>query len=288
MNYFSAVGFVAWVGLVGIVAPSPLDVRWAEALLLLATFVLVPLAVCDLPLPFRGILFLAACALVQSFRLEPSLSAGLWSMPWLCATAFISLVGLKRAVFDHRALPELTKDLAFVFLSVGGVWTAAARFGICPLDFQPIIVFLTGIHFHFAGFALPLIAGGLAAQQHSLIARCACVGTVAGVPLVAGGITATQLELGHGLEMLAGLFMAASAILVALCCLKQSRDIHGSRIIHVLTGVCLIAGAALASLYALRFVVPLGWLDIPFMRATHGSLNAVACTLGLIAVNRRP
>lgn len=45
--------------------------------------------------------------------------------------------------------------------------------------------------------------------------------------------------------------------------------------LFLLSGVSLFFGMALAAIYALRaFVLPLPWLDIPWMRALHGTLNA--------------
>jgi hypothetical protein len=50
-------------------------------------------------------------------------------------------------------------------------------------------VLLTAIHFHYAGFALPLLTGLAGRALGGRIARIASLGVIAGVPLVAFGIT---------------------------------------------------------------------------------------------------
>jgi hypothetical protein len=89
------------------------------------------------------------------------------------------------------------------------------RFGFRPLDFDPVIVLLTAIHFHYAGFALPLVTGLAARRLDSGTARLAAAGVIAGVPLVAIGITSTQLKAGPLIESLAAWVLAAAGILTA-------------------------------------------------------------------------
>jgi len=54
-----------------------------------------------------------------------------------------------------------------------------------------------------------------------------------------------------------------------------------------LAGFSLAFGMILAGLYGLRFNLSLAWLDIPWMRASHGSANALGFRLaGVMAWNR--
>ena len=81
-----------------------------------------------------------------------------------------------------------------VYLPIGGAWLVASRLGIQPLGFGDTIVLLTAIHFHFAGFAAPLLAGfaGRAVrdrQTASQVVALAATGIILGTPLVAAGIT---------------------------------------------------------------------------------------------------
>src|SRR2546422_171098 len=57
------------------------------------------------------------------------------------------------------ALPEACFAAAPLYLSVGGRGLVISRLGATPLGYLEPIQLLVGVHFHFTGFALPLIAG---------------------------------------------------------------------------------------------------------------------------------
>ena len=64
--------------------------------------------------------------------------------------------GLSRAV---QTVFKQMFDAGLVYLAVGGGWTVLAWGGLRPLGFAAPIVLLTAVHFHYAGFALPLLTG---------------------------------------------------------------------------------------------------------------------------------
>ena len=166
-----------------------------------------------------------------------------------------------------------------IFLAVGGAWMFADRLGLSPLGFAPLIVTLTAVHFHYAGFVLPVITGlAIRRAESSWMARGAGWGVVAGVPLVAVGITATQLGFGQALESVAGLILALSGLLTAALHLRlglRPEEPLGARCLWMIAGCSLVSGMALAAFYALRFFVPLPWLSLPWMWAAHGTINAL-------------
>ena len=94
------------------------------------------------------------------------------------------------------------------------------RAGLRPLGFPDLIVLLTAVHFHYAGFALPVLTGLVARVLGGPAAGAACLGVIAGVPLVAIGITDAQLAPGilppRLLELVASAITAASGLLVGL------------------------------------------------------------------------
>jgi hypothetical protein len=89
------------------------------------------------------------------------------------------------------------------------------------------------------------------------------------------------------LETAAALFLSAAGISAGVLQLRLSgrraaRPI--SRVLWGISGVSLIGAMVLSALYGLRFVH--GWegLDIPWMRAWHGTINAFgACLCGVAA-----
>ena len=81
-----------------------------------------------------------------------------------------------------------------LYLPVAGGWLVIYRLGIQPFAFGEMIVLLTAVHFHFAGFATPIIAG----MSGRVLARrdyprnvfgLSVFALVAAMPLVAAGIT---------------------------------------------------------------------------------------------------
>jgi hypothetical protein len=269
--------------------PSPRDPEWGALLLLFAALVLVPLGL-RLAEPTRlsrlALLLQlpAALLLAASTALPEGPTAALLAAPWLATTALVSFDGLLRAWRRRfRPLDALCRDAAFLFLAVGGGWTVLSRAGARPLDFDPAVVLLTAIHFHYAGFVLPLLAGLAARDTAGWAGRAACAGVVAGVPLVAAGITAAQLGFGALLECAAALLTAAAGVLAAglhLGLAARKDRPAAARALWNLAALSLLAGMALAALYGVRSILPVSPVDIPFMRATHGTLNAIGFALG--------
>ena len=154
-----------------------------------------------------------------------------------------------------------------------------------PMGFDPVIVFLTAIHFHFAGLILPILTGLAAQKRPGILANVACLGVLGGVPLTAAGITASQFRAGPWLEVFAATWMAVSGLLTAILHVKilfLSKNWSGKWLFGV-SSAALATGMLLAFLYGIRSVVPTPGLDIPWMRALHGSLNSIGFAgIGLV------
>jgi len=290
-------GGVVWLGLVFWSVADLRTPAWSAALLTFAALVLVPLAL-DLArepgeagvvprlLVITGWLQLPAAFLLTVSCLQPTgrLAAGL-ALPWIILTGLIAWSGglriLRRGLKPHWAL---CRDAGMLFFAVGGVWTLADRLGLHPLGFGSDIVQLTAVHFHFAGLVLP-VASGLVVREFasSRIAATAGWGVLAGVPLVAVGITSTQLGRGPAMEFFAALVLAASAMIIAVFQLRlaaQKRWPAKVRVLWSIAGMALVFGMSLALLYSARpYVMPLPRLDLPWMRALHGTANALGFAL---------
>jgi hypothetical protein len=147
------------------------------------------------------------------------------------------------------------------------------------------MVLLTAAHFHYAGFALPVIAGVLFREMKSgVLPAVGAAAAIAGPPLVAAGITASQLGAAPVFERIAGVTMALTGALVALLHLRLSGNRRYPPIVRLIwsvAGVVFIVGMALGAVYALRGALPAGIFapDLSFMTAYHGSMNALGFTL---------
>ena len=110
------------------------------------------------------------------------------------------------------------------------------------------------------------------------------------IPLVAVGIMATRFGADPAIECAAALAMSFSGIWFALIRLKVLWRANHSvawRMLQSLAAALFLIGMTLAALYGLRAYVPIPAITIPFMRATHGTLNVIAITVMLFALTGR-
>ena len=224
----------------------------------------------------------ASLLLAMAFREPQGWTATMFAAPYLAATMAVALWGLLRA-WQHRRGPmgDLCIDVGMIYLAVGGYWAVLDRAAAQPLGFDPAIVLLTSVHFHYAGFALLLLTG-LAAQPGDRLSQVNCIAVVVAVPLVAIGITATQLAFSPVIECLAAWGMALGGLLTATQYFRLAFQGRWPVLMHGCW--CLVAGSLvfsmwLAALYGSRSFVPIPWLDIPWMRALHGTANSVGVGL---------
>ncbi len=297
------IGAALWLLAVILLHPSPFHLRWGIALLLLSPLVIVPLGLWlvadEQPYGFEARLWRwiatlqlpAALALMLAFILPNGWRAAMLAMPWLIVTLMIAWCGLVRVWRRGvRPLAELSVDAGLIYLAVGGVWAVLSRYGARPLNFDPVIVLLTAIHFHYAGFLLPLLTGLAGRALKSRTAHRAALGVMLGVPLTAMGITTTQLGFNHAMESLAALITACAGLLTAWLHFRLAMQPQVTRLVRslwLIAALSLAFSMTLAMMYGLRFYVPVAWLDLPWMRALHGSANALGFGLaGVIAWGR--
>jgi uncharacterized protein (UPF0548 family) len=282
----AALGLAAWV--VGLAVVQP---EWAAALLLLGALV-VPLGLALLDdlgellhrfglsrsLPWMHLL--SAVLLIVSFAYPVGPRAGALVLPWLLFTGFVALLGLARLLGGGwRSAAGIGTSAGLIFVAVGGAWVVASRWGYGPMGFGEAIVLLTGVHFHYAGFALPILTGLAAGALRRTRARLAVVGVVLGVPFVAVGITVGREV--HVVELAAAWFLGLACLLVVvlqaeLAALTPSRP---ERLLLGVSGLALLAGMSLTAVYALGTFRESAWLEIPTMARWHGTLNALGFAL---------
>ena len=299
-GWAATAGGAGWFAAVAWLRPSPFETAWAQALLLLAPLVPVPL-ILGLARPdpeeprsptllWRAAVALqlpAALSLGAAHALPRGFAAAALAAPWLGVTALIALHGALRLARRWRRggpdlLPGLAVDAGLVYVAVGGGWAVLDRWGVRPLEFEPVIVLLTAIHFHYAGLCLPVLTGLAGRAVGGRAAGAAAAGVIVGVPAVAAGITATQLGLGPALEGAAAWATALAGLLSASLHLRlasRSGPPAAARALWALAGAALGASMVLAGLYGTRALFPVAGLDIPWMRALHGSANAIGFAL---------
>lgn len=293
------VGGAVWILAVAVWHPAPRDAPWGVCLFLLSPLVLIPLglslAAAD-PERLPANLWrwavrtqpLTALLLLAAFLLPAGPLAAALTLPWLATTALIALSGLARA-WNRRFWPleTLCVDAGLAYLVVGGVWAAIARSGARPLNFEPVIVLLTAIHFHHAGFVLPILTGLAARRLGGPLARATAVGVVVGMAAVALGVTLTYLHGPRLVETASVWLLALSGLLAAGLHARLAASAGLSAPVGALWALAALSLAfsmILAALYGTRHYAPLEWLDIPWMRALHGTANGLGFGLaGMLA-----
>ena len=285
--------------------------------LMLAPAVIVPLglalAASGSASRARGALPLAYRAAVMLLPVDVLASGLGWARPpghrdaMLCAAVHLVVCGLVatfgltrllsrvragglRALFTASRVPELAVDVGLLLLPIGGVWLLASRASASLLGFHEPVVTLTAAHFHYAGFAAPVILGSvgrlfaLAEGATSLAYRIATFTVCAAIPLTAIGITTT-----HAVEATAAVTLACGMLVVCalLLAVVPRRAAARSRIaaaLFAIAGTALLGTMGLAATFALtssagRQSTFSGPLSVQTMIDLHGGGNALGFAL---------
>jgi hypothetical protein len=106
----------------------------------------------------RWLRFPAAISVLASFLFERGIGATALVLPWFFVGCLVGCRGLLFLVSPTRK--DLKTDCvvaSFFYPLIGCAWLIASRFGLNPIGFHEPVVLLTAVHFHFAGFAAPLM-----------------------------------------------------------------------------------------------------------------------------------
>ena len=288
----AAGGLVVWLITLLLNTSDSAPAELIHKVLLFAVLVVVPLGLSTLQ--DRSSLYktlvlvqpVAALLTVTSFYFEKGITSATLASAWLILNILVAFHGLARFISrGFHGIEELSIDAGLLYLPVAGAWLVIYRLGVQPFGYGEVIILLTAVHFHFAGFATPIIAG---MNGRVLVGRdyphrlfiFVVFAVVMAMPLVAAGITFSPwlgfigaLLLTVGLMMLALLTIGWVGPLIAPV---------GWRILLWVGAISSCAAMVLACLYSYSLATHTLILTIPRMAATHGVLNAfgfVTCSL---------
>jgi YndJ-like protein len=271
--FFPVLIWLAWVMLLG---PVFRQNQWECLLIMFAAIELVPKGLRMLGLPQKEWYALLAAGLCAAYFFT-----GYWflALPYLLWAAWLTI----REAGDIILLKR-RQLLDFVRVFALGYWTIGALFAVfyladfSPLSFDPVIVSLTGSHFHVAGFALAVLVYKLIQLRPTGITRFLGWATLAGMPLVAAGITLTKLGFSAVLEQVSALGFGLFVLILIwqqIALSFRSEDSKATRLLWFSGAICLLFGVTLDGLYALRFQIPMQWVSIPNMKIWHGTVNTL-------------
>ena len=295
----AAADFVLWLALLFMTTSDSASTELIHKIVFFAVLVVVPLGLALVPPPsdnsFSFWLYnvavvlrsYAAALTVISFFLEKGALAAALVCGTLIAYIMIALYAVTRLIArgGPYPLPELSIDAGLLYLPVAGVWLVVYRLGEQPFGYGETIILLTVVHFHFAGFAAPIIAGMngkvLASTEFpQRIYAFAVFGIIAAMPLVAAGITLSPV-----VGLIGTLLLSIALLLLAVLTIGWIRPVierRSNKILLVLAALSSCSAMVLASLYAYSIATHTLILTIPTMAMTHGIVNAfgfVTCSL---------
>ncbi len=277
----AAAGAVVWVGLVMAPLHPNYGVGTIEKLFLLAPLVIVPLGLrLTGPVAPGGRALLFAIPLVASFLFPQGWLAALLAAPWVVFTVWCGLTGLWRFWKGaYRDPVETCFAAALLFLPVGGMGLAQSRLGMTPLGYGEPVVLLVAVHFHYAAFVSPIMAGAVLGRMAGgerlkwLVAVSASFGS----PILAAGYTLFV----PAVRLLGATLLVVALFAVALLTLAELPAVR-PRLAQVLLGISAVSVVA-AMLYATAYAVAdffgTVWIAIPHMARTHGYWNALGFSL---------
>ena len=178
----------------------------------------------------------------------------------------------------HAGIRHAT-DAAVGFLAVGAVFAVTDRLGIQPFGFSAAIILLTAVHFHYAGFVLPL-AGALAwTRRPTRWLELALGAVVVGIPITALGFFGLPVA-----NWMGAMLTAAGGFGIGLATLAIARTLARTAavVLGVVAGMSLLIAMPLAAAYATGTLVGATWLGMDTMARVHGGLNALGFGLPVI------
>lgn len=189
-------------------------------------------------------------------------------------TGIIALYGLHRFLCrGFTNIEEFSIDLGFMYIALGGGWYFAYVANI-DTGFTPLLTWLTGIHFHYSAFLLPVFIG-LLGRIHKPRSYSFFTGLLLAAPMVVAiGITFSRwIELFSVLLYIVGL---AGMIVIAW------RASYAKRTQKWLV-VTSFTSLGLTIMFSLLYVLGNGFgltsITIEFMLRFHGVLNCIIFAL---------
>ena len=288
----AAGGVVVWLITLLLTTSDSEQTELVHKIVFWAVLVILPLGlsvVADESALYKIVVFaqpVAALFTISSFFVQKGVLSAVLASAWLILNLLIALFGLLRLTksgFHH--LEELSIDAGLLYLPVAGAWLVVYRLGVQPFDYGEMIILLTVVHFHFAGFATPIIAGMcgrvFAHRNHPRkVFGFSVFALVAAMPLVAAGITFSPwIGLVGALLLTAGLLMLA---VLTIGWIRPLITSPASRALLLIGAISSCAAMVLACLYAYSLATHALIITIPGMAMTHGLLNAfgfVTCSL---------
>ncbi len=288
-------GGVVWTALAAAVALRVAHLTTIELLFLLAPLVVVPLglelvvrvapeheflplerAVWKLQLP-------AALCVAASFWISPGRAAVLLVLPWFCVGCLTGVIAARDFLLGgFKSLDSACTIMSFLYLLVGCAWLVASRLGMMPMGFQEPIVLLTAVHFHFAGFAAPLLALAVRTKLKIENTRVRFFSNIIAAGVLAGpGLLAAGFVIGPRTKLAMALTVACSEAGLALYFLAAIRNLRPrlAQTFVAISAASVLGAMLLAAAWAIGEFPLQPFVHLDEMARYHGTANGLGFIL---------
>ncbi len=205
-------------------------------------------------------------------------------VPWFLVCWVVGALGLRRLLrWGLFGTSQSIIGWCFILLAGGGCWYFAARLNQPLLGFFEPWKTLTAIHFHFAGFAIPLSYALFTARlEQRQVARAgmmrnALMVYLFGFVLVAAGISGFV----H-FDKVGAILMAGASFVVIAVSLIERRHLAQGKLSEALLALSAVAGVSALTLGVLYPFRAGPFTDFQTMASTHGIMNAFLWTPSVV------
>lgn len=189
---------------------------------------------------------------------------------YLLFTFVVAVYGFGRFIrrgFAH--LEEFSIDAGMMYLFIGGIWFFASVTDI-DTGFSPILTWLTGIHFHYSAFLLPVFVGFLGRLYKTTAYTIICTIILIAPIVVALGIAFSPwLELASVVLYIIGIY---GFIVLAI------KATFTSALQKVLVLISF-GSLGVTILFSLLYATGVSGIGIDFMLRFHGFFNCILFAL---------
>ena len=281
------VGAATWAGFLALSALVSVRLSLIDMILLLGPLVVVPLArplVAEIWFPSEPVAYGAALVFALAFvNADIGLGGTALAVPWLAVAVSALARNAIRVLAARSWAPlDLAPLVACGFLVVGAFFAVATRAGWVVAGIHEPIVELTGVHFHFAGFATLVMAtsAARALPDRRRLTNPLLLLAFAAPPAVAAGFTwkLAPFQIGGAL-MISVAAWSLAAITLAFVVPPAPA---AARFLLVVSSLAIVAPMVLAVFWATAQYYDVAALSIPDMARIHGTINAfgfVTCGL---------
>ena len=290
MSRKAAAGGVVWLGLAAASRLQTAPLNTIELLFLLGPLVVAPLGLelyiqsnreKEIGFPIRiaqQIQLPAALGAAASFWLPRGVLPMLLALPWFavgCLFGIEGLIAVSQRKF--RKLKSVCGIGSFLYLPIGCAWLMASSLGLTPMGFQEPIVLLTAVHFHFAGFAAPLLAMAAASAVEKRSADIQKVFKVVAIGVLIGpGLLAAGFVIGPGVKLAAALVVVCSEAALSLIFLALVGAIRPrlAQVLIAISAISVLFSMVLAGVWAIGEFPLQPFVHLDEMARLHGTANA--------------